>query len=73
MSYQSYHSFYLDLIKKIVKASFVGWVEVKGEKFLRVIINKDEKLLPFPAKKEITEETYTDLIEKLTKQNEQKE
>ena len=70
MAYQTFHSFYLDLIKRMVKASFVGWVEQKGEKFLRVIINKEENLLPFPVNKEITEETYTDLIDKLTAKNE---
>jgi len=67
MPYQTYNSFYLELIKKILKASFVGWVEQKQEKFLRVVINKQEKMIPFPSGKLVTEETYEDLIDKLTK------
>lgn len=64
MSYQSFHSFYLELVKKILKASFVGWVDVKNEKFLKVVIDgKTRPLIPF--KGEITEATYEDLIDKL--------
>lgn len=67
MPYQNYNTFYLELIKKILKASFVGWVEIKEQKVLKVIVNKKEHLIPFTG--EVTEETYTDLIDKLT-QNE---
>lgn len=64
MPYQSYNSFYLELIKKILKASFVGWVFEKGGKFLKVVVNKKEHLIPF--KGEVTQSTYEDLIKKLT-------
>jgi|TARA_R110000782_G_scaffold201763_1_gene290383 hypothetical protein len=67
MPYQSYHSFYLTLIQKIVKASFVGWVDEKGVKSLKMVIIgvKEPKYLPFEGN--ITQDTYTDLIEKLTR------
>lgn len=64
MPYQSYNIFYLELIKKILKASFVGWIEIKDKKVLKFVINKKEHLIPFIG--EITEHTYTDLIDKLT-------
>lgn len=65
MSYKNYHSFYLTLIQKILKASFVGWVEEKGNKSLKIVKDKVVKELPFPNNAEITEETYKDLIDKL--------
>ena len=67
MPYQSYHSFYLELIQKVLKASFVGWLEDTGKKSLRVVVDKKEHNIPFEGN--ITEETYKDLIDKLTKQN----
>lgn len=65
MPYQNYNTFYLEFIKKILKASFVSWVDIKKEKALKVVVNKKEHLIPFSG--EVTEETYKDLIEKLTK------
>ena len=67
MSYQTFHSFYLELIKKILKASFVGWQEDMGKKSLRVVVNKKEHIIPFEGN--VTEGTYKDLITKLTTDN----
>lgn len=64
MSYQTFHNFYLELIKKILKASFVGWQEEKGKKSLRVVVNKKEHIIPFEGN--VTQGTYEDLITKLT-------
>ncbi len=58
------HSYYLNIIRRILKASFVGWVTNKDKKSLRVIVNKNEHILPFVG--EITHETYAKFIKDLT-------
>ena len=58
------HSYYLNIIKRILKASFVGWIEEKGNKSLRVIIKGKDHLIPLEGG-EIGHETYTDLIKNL--------
>lgn len=60
----NYHSKYLSLIKRILKADFVGWVNEKNVNFLRVKVGKNEHFLPFEGG-EITEDTYKRLIEEL--------
>lgn len=58
------HSFYLDKIKDILKADFVGWVTEGEKKSLRVKVKNKEHLLPLEGEL-INEETYKDLIRKL--------
>lgn len=55
------HNYYLNVIKKMLNASFVGWVTEKNSKTLLVKVNG--KSLPLPLEGgEITEETYRRLI-----------
>jgi len=56
------HNLYLDAIKKLLSASFVGWVQEKDKKSLRIVINKKELFLPFEGGEIITEESYKKLI-----------
>lgn len=57
------HNYYLNVIKKLLKASFVGWVTNKGNKSLKLVVNKKEHLLPLNG--EIGHGTYTELIKEL--------
>ena len=55
------HNYYLNVIKKMLKASFVGWITEKDSKTLFVKVNG--KSLPLPLEGgDITEETYRRLI-----------
>lgn len=55
------HNYYLNVIKKMLNASFVGWVTEKNSKTLLVKVNG--KSLPLPLEGgDITEETYRRLI-----------
>lgn len=63
------HNTYLDAIKKLLSASFVGWVQEKDKKSLRVIINKKELFLPFEGGNLITEESYKQLIKDIINTN----
>ncbi len=58
------HSQYLNVIKKILKADFVGWVTEGDKKSLKIKVGKNVHLLPLEGE-EINEETYRDLIQKL--------
>jgi len=58
------HSKYLNIVKKILKADFVGWVTEKDKKSLKVKVGKNVHILPMEGT-EINEETYRDLINKL--------
>jgi hypothetical protein len=62
------HSYYTGIIKNILKASFVGWIEEKDKKSLRIVINKKEFLLPLEGGTEITHETYNQLVKGLITQ-----
>lgn len=62
------HSHYLNIVKRILKADFVGWVEEKDKKSLKVKIKGKEFILPFEG--EITHETYSDLIKNLLNKEE---
>lgn len=55
------HSYYLNIIRKITGASFVGWVTDGGKKSLRVIIKGIDNNLPLIGT-EITIQTYSQLI-----------
>lgn len=60
------HNYYLSIIKRLLGASFVGWVEEKESKQLRIRVKGKETLLPL-QNGEIGEETYRDLIKNLIK------
>ena len=58
------HSHYLEIIKRILKASNVCWITEKDKKSLRVTINKKVHLIALEGG-EIGEETYRNLIQNL--------
>lgn len=58
------HSKYLNIVKKLLKADFVGWITEGNKKSLRVKVGVNEHLLPLEGE-EINEETYRDLINKI--------
>lgn len=58
------HSKYLQAIKKLLKADFVGWITEKDKKSLRIKVKSKEFILPLQGG-EINEETYKDLVRKL--------
>lgn len=60
----SEHSKYLQVIKKLLKADFVGWITEKDKKSLRIKVQGKEFILPLQGG-EINEETYKDLVRKL--------
>jgi hypothetical protein len=63
------HNHYLNFIKKMLKATFVGWETYKGSKTLKVII--DGKVFPMKLSDgDITEDTYRQLITELMTPNE---
>lgn len=62
-------SFYLERIKALLKADFVGWVTQGQDKFLRVKVGKNDHLVPLIGK-EVNEATYNDLISKILSPNE---
>lgn len=62
------HNYYLNIIRRMLKASFVGWVTRKDKKSLKVVVNKKEHLLPLEG--EIGHETYTELIKELLRNEE---
>lgn len=55
------HNYYLNVIKKMLNASFVGWVTEKDSKTLLVKVNGKSHPLPLDGG-DITEETYRRLI-----------
>ena len=55
------HNYYLNVIKKMLNASFVGWVTEKDSKTLFVKVNGKSHPLPLDGG-DITEETYRRLI-----------
>jgi hypothetical protein len=61
------HSYYLNIIRRILKADFVGWVTYKDVKSLKVVVNKKEHRLPFEG--EIRHETYAKFIKELIDNN----
>ena len=63
------HNFYLNIIKRMLGASFVGWITEKDKKTLMVKVQGNSHPLPLEGG-EITEETYRRLIFELTKQDE---
>lgn len=56
------HSQYLSAIKRLLGASFVGWIQEKDKKYLKVTVKKQDILLPFEDGKSITAESYEVLI-----------
>lgn len=66
----SMHSHYCNIIRRILKASFVGWVQEADKQFLRIIVNKTEHLMPLEGG-ELNEEIYKRLINELLSKNEE--
>lgn len=58
------HSDYLNSIKKLLKADFVGWITEGDKKSLRIKIQGKDFILPLEGE-EINEDTYKDLVRKL--------
>lgn len=56
------HNQYLSAIKRLLGASFVGWVQEKNKKYLKVTVKKQDIFLPFEGGELITEESYKKLI-----------
>lgn len=63
------HNYYLNLIKKLLNASFVGWINEKNSKYLLITINNNNLKLPFKGGDEITEKAYKDLINTIINEN----
>ena len=59
------HNHYLNIIKRLLRASFVGWVNDKDKKYLKVNINNQNITLPFEGGDIISEESYKDLIKNI--------
>ena len=62
------HNHYLNTIKRLLGASFVGWVNEKDKKYLKVTINKQSIILPFEGGDIISEQSYKDLIKNIVGQ-----
>ena len=62
------HNHYLNTIKRLLGASFVGWVNEKDKKYLKVTINKQNITLPFEGGAIISEDSYKDLIKNIVGQ-----
>ena len=59
------HNQYLSAIKRLLGASFVGWVQEKNKKYLKVTVKKQDIFLPFEGGEMITEESYKVLIKNI--------
>lgn len=57
------HNYYLSTIKRLLGASFVGWVQEKQDKYLKIIVKKQVLTVPFDQGKEITNQSYKKLIQ----------
>ncbi len=58
------HSYYLTLLRRLIKASFVGWVSENNKKYLQFKIDGKTISMVFEGK-EITEQDYRKLIENI--------
>ena len=56
------HNQYLSAIKRLLQASFVGWIQEKNKKYLKVTVKKQDIFLPFEGGDLITEDSYKKLI-----------
>lgn len=61
------HSYYLNIIKKLMGASFVAWVQDKEGKYLKIVVNKKSMSLPFKGGDIIGEQSYKNLITEILK------
>lgn len=59
------HNRYLTLLKRLLKADFVGWIDDKGKLSLKVKVGKNIHFLPLEGGDNITEDTYNKLINEL--------
>lgn len=60
------HSIYLNKVKELLKADFVGWITEGDKKVLRVKVKNKEHFLPLEGDV-INQETYMHLIRNLIK------
>jgi hypothetical protein len=65
------HSFYTNLIKRLIKAPFVGWERKKDKSYLRINTKDGRKLIvPFNGNiEDVTEITYKELIQNIIQPN----
>jgi hypothetical protein len=61
------HNHYLNTLKRLLNASFVGWVNEKDKKYLKITVNKKDINLPFEGGELISEKSYLDLIKNILK------
>jgi hypothetical protein len=58
------HSHYLTVIKRLLQASFVGWVREEDKKYLQINIDNQKFSIAFDGD-QITENDYTQLIQNI--------
>lgn len=61
------HNYYLTTIKKMLGASFVGWVQDRNGKYLKITVKGNTTNLPFQGGEIIGEESYRKLINDILK------
>ena len=61
------HNQYLNSIKRLLGASFVGWEQEKNKKQLKITVKKNNIYLPFEGGDLITEDSYKKLIKDIIK------
>jgi hypothetical protein len=61
------HNYYLNIIKKLMGASFVSWVQDREGKYLKIIVDKKPIPLPLQGGDLIGEDTYKKLINEIIK------
>ena len=67
------HIFYTNLIKRLIKASFVGWEQENGQNYLRINTKDRRKLIvPFNGTiEDISELSYKQLIQDIIDEHRQ--
>jgi hypothetical protein len=64
------HNYYLNTLKKLLGASFVGWVTEKEDKYLKITVEGKSFTVPFSGG-DIGHESYTNLINSFLNRNEE--
>jgi hypothetical protein len=63
------HNYYLNVLKKLLGASFVGWVTEKDNQYLKVTVSGKSFSIPFSGG-EVGHESYKNLINSFLEKNE---
>ena len=63
------HSFYLDIIKRLLNASFVSWYQEKNTKSLKIIKDNKTYFLPYSGGNINSPEAYNKLIKEILDSN----